>query len=154
MSTAPSSPTDSNSQIIAEFRANGGQVGGNFAGAPLLLLHTIGARSGHERINPVMYQDLGNGRVAVFASNAGADVHPAWYYNLVANPDVTAEIGQTPRPFRARAATKAERTPIWEHQRASYPGFADYETRTEREIPVVILDPAWENGERVSAPTV
>jgi deazaflavin-dependent oxidoreductase (nitroreductase family) len=102
----------------------------------------------------MMYQDLGNGSVAVFASNAGADVHPAWYYNLVANPDVTAEIGQTPRPFRARAAAKAERTPIWERQKASYLGFADYETRTEREIPVVILDPACENGERVSAPTV
>ena len=143
MSTPPNSATDWNSQIIAEFRANGGQVGGNFAGAPLLLLHTIGARSGRERINPVMYQDLGNGSVAVFASNAGADVHPAWYYNLVANPDVTAEIGDTPpRPFRARTATSAERTPIWERQKASYPGFAGYETRTEREIPVVILDPA------------
>lgn len=142
MSTAPDSPTDWNSQIIAEFRANGGHVGGNFAGAPLLLLHTIGARSRKKRISPMMYQDLSSGSVAVFASNAGAEVHPAWYRNLVANPEVTAEIGQTVRPFRARTATSAERTPIWERQKASYPGFADYETRTAREIPIVILDPA------------
>jgi deazaflavin-dependent oxidoreductase (nitroreductase family) len=142
MSTTPNSPADWNSQIIAEFRANGGQVGGNFAGAPLLLLHSIGAKSGNERINPMMYQELGNGSVAVFASNAGADVHPAWYYNVVANPNVTAEIGETTRPFRARTAAGAERTPIWELQKASYPGFADYQVRTEREIPVVILDPA------------
>ena len=142
MSTTPNTPADFNSQIIAEFRANGGQVGGNFAGAPLLLLHTIGARSGNERISPTMYQDLGNGSIAVFASNAGADAHPAWYHNVVANPDVTAEIGDATRAFRARTATSAERTPIWERQKASYPGFADYETSTEREIPVVILDPA------------
>ena len=142
MSTTRNNPNDWNSQIIAEFRANGGQVGGNFAGAPLLLLHSIGAKSGNERINPMMYQELGNGSVAVFASNAGADVHPAWYYNVVANPDVTAEIGETTRPFQTRTAAGAERTAIWERQKVSYPGFADYEVRTEREIPVVILDPA------------
>jgi deazaflavin-dependent oxidoreductase (nitroreductase family) len=132
---------DWNTRIIEEFRANGGRVGGNFEGAPLLLLHTTGARSGKERVNPVMYQDLG-GPVAVFASKAGADTHPDWYHNLVANPDVTAEIGTETRSFRARVAEVEERTPIWEKQKADHPGFAGYEANTDREIPVVILESA------------
>ena len=133
--------SDWNKNIIEEFRANGGKVGGNFDGAPLLLLHTIGAKSGLERVNPVMYQDLGDGRIAVFASKAGTDTHPDWYHNLVANPDVTAEIGTEARSFRSRTATAAEREPIWSKQKQDYSGFADYETRTSREIPVVILEP-------------
>ena len=132
---------DWNTQIINEFRANEGKVGGNFEGAPLLLLHTTGARTGQERINPMMYQDLGDS-VAVFASKAGAPTNPDWYRNLVANPDVTAEIGTATRTFRARTAEPDERAPIWEKQKADYPGFGDYEANTSREIPVVILDPA------------
>jgi deazaflavin-dependent oxidoreductase (nitroreductase family) len=132
---------DWNTQIIDEFRANEGRVGGNFEGAPLLLLHTTGARTGKERVNPMMYQDLGDS-VAVFASKAGAPSNPDWYRNLVAHPDVTAEIGTTTRSFRARTAEPDERGPIWEKQKADYPGFADYEAGTSREIPVVILDPA------------
>jgi deazaflavin-dependent oxidoreductase (nitroreductase family) len=131
---------DWNRRVIEEFRANAGRVGGPFAGAPLLLLHTIGARTGRERINPVMYQDLG-GPVAVFASKAGAPTHPDWYHNLVANPDVTAEIGTETRRYQARTATGDERARIWDQQKQDYPGFADYETNTDREIPVVILDP-------------
>ncbi len=133
---------DWNKTIIEEFRANAGQVGGNFAGAPLLLLHTTGARSGAARINPMMYQDLGDGRVAVFASAAGADTHPAWYHNVLAHPEVQAEIGTDTRSFRARTAAGAEREPIWAKQKVDYPGFAEYEAGTSREIPVVILDPA------------
>lgn len=133
---------DWNTRIIDEFRANGGRVGGNFAGAPLLLLHTTGARSGEERVHPMMYQDLGDGRVAVFASKAGADTHPAWYHNVTANPRVTAEIGTETRRYSARTATDEERDPIWTRQKQTYPGFADYEARTSRQIPVVILDPA------------
>lgn len=133
---------DWNTTIIEEFRANGGKVGGNFAGAPLLLLHTTGARSGAARINPMMYQDLGDGRVAVFASKAGADTNPAWFHNLVAHPEVQAEIGTETRAFRARTAPSAEREPIWTKQKQDYPGFAEYESSTSREIPVVILDPA------------
>ena len=91
---------DWNARVIAEFRANGGKVGGNFDGAPLLLLHTAGAKTGKERINPMMYQDLGNGSIAVFASKAGADTHPDWYHNISAHPDVTAEIGTDTRGFR------------------------------------------------------
>lgn len=135
-------PKDFNAQIIAEFRANGGKVGGPFDGAPLLLLHTTGAKSGAERINPVMYQDLGDGRVAVFASKAGADTNPAWYHNVVTHPDVTAEIGAETRSFTARVADDAEREPIWTKQKAEAPGFADYEAKTPRVIPVVILEPA------------
>lgn len=132
--------SDWNRKIIEEFRANGGLVGGSFAGAPLLLLHTTGARTGRERISPVMYQDLG-GPVAVFASKGGAPTQPDWYRNLLANPEVTAEIGTETRPFRARTASGDEREPIWVKQKQDYPAFAGYEVKTDREIPVVILDP-------------
>jgi deazaflavin-dependent oxidoreductase (nitroreductase family) len=108
----------------------------------MLLLHTTGARTGQERVNPMMYRDLGNGSVAVFASKAGAPTNPDWYHNLVANPDVTAEIGTETRRFRARVAGDDERDPIWARQKQDYPGFADYEAKTDRRIPVVILDPA------------
>jgi deazaflavin-dependent oxidoreductase (nitroreductase family) len=132
---------DWNAPVIAEFRANGGKVAGNFEGAPLLLLHTTGAKTGKERINPMMYQDLGNGSIAVFASKAGADTHPDWYHNISAHPDVTAEIGTDTRRFRARTATGDERTRIWDTQKTDYSGFADYEARTTRQIPTVILEP-------------
>lgn len=131
-----------NQTIIEEFRANDGNVGGPFAGGALLLLHTTGARSGVERTNPVMYRDLGDGRVAVFASKAGADTHPDWYRNVVAHPDVTAEIGTETRAFTARTATGDERGDIWSAQKSETPGFAGYEAKTSREIPVVVLDPA------------
>lgn len=132
---------DWNTSIIEEFRAHDGKVGGRFEGAPLLLLHTTGARTGEERVNPVMYRDLGDGRVAVFASYAGLDVNPAWFHNLVAEPRVSAEIGTGTRDFVARVATGDERTAIWEAQKADYPGFAGYEAKTSREIPVVVLEP-------------
>ncbi len=132
--------SDFNTQIIEEFRANDGRVGGGFEGATLLLLHTTGAKSGRERVNPMVYQDLGDGRIAVFASKAGADTHPDWYHNLVAHPEVNAEIGTTTRSFTARTATTAERAPIWAKQKQDMPGFADYEDQTDREIPVVILE--------------
>lgn len=130
-----------NATIIDEFRANGGMVGGRFEGIPMLLLHTTGARSGSERINPIVYQDLG-GPVAVFASKAGADTNPDWYHNIAAHPDVTAEIGTATRKFRARLASGDERERIWTKQKQDYSGFADYEAKTSREIPVIILDPA------------
>ncbi len=128
-----------NEKIIEEFRANGGRVGGNFEGAPLLLLHSTGARSGEERVNPMMYQRVGDA-YAVFASKGGAPSSPDWYFNLVANPEATIEIGDDVEKVTARVAGRAERQPIWERQKERYPGFADYERRTEREIPVVILE--------------
>jgi deazaflavin-dependent oxidoreductase (nitroreductase family) len=132
--------SDWNDTIIEEFRANGGKVGGQFAGAPLLLLHTVGARSGRPRVHPMMYRQL-DGGYAVFGSKAGAPAHPAWYHNLLAHPQVRAEIGTETVDLVARVATGSERDRIWSAQKADYPGFADYERKTSREIPVVVLEP-------------
>lgn len=132
---------DWNSKVIEEFRANHGKVGGGFAGAPLLLLHTTGAKSGRERVNPVMYRDL-DGRYAVFASKGGAPTNPDWYHNLLANPSVQAEIGTDTLRLTARVASQAERAEIWPTWKSDYPGFAEYEAKTSRQIPVVILEPA------------
>ena len=133
-------PNDFNQTIIDEFRANDGRVGGQFDGAPLLLLHSTGARSGQERINPMMYQAVADG-YAVFASKGGAPTNPDWYHNVVAHPDTTIEVGTDTVAVTARVASDQEREPIWEKQKADYPGFADYEQQTTRRIPVVILTP-------------
>jgi deazaflavin-dependent oxidoreductase (nitroreductase family) len=133
--------SDFNTKIIDEFRANGGQLGGNFAGAPVLLLHTKGAKTGREYVNPMMYR-LVDGGYAVFASKGGAPTNPDWYRNLVANPDVQAEIGDQTLALRARVPDDAEREPIWTAHKQAYPGFAEYERQTTRQIPVVILEPA------------
>jgi deazaflavin-dependent oxidoreductase (nitroreductase family) len=131
---------DFNRTIIEEFRANEGRVGGPFEGAPLLLLHTRGVKTGQPRVNPVAFQRLDDDRVAVFASKGGAPTNPDWYRNLVAHPDVTVEIGTETFPAIATVAEGQERTRIWEQQKAVAPGFADYERGTSREIPVVILE--------------
>ncbi|MEJ2888891.1 nitroreductase family deazaflavin-dependent oxidoreductase [Actinomycetospora aeridis] len=131
--------SDWNQQIIEEFRANEGRVGGPFEGAPLLLLHHIGRKSGAERVTPMMYQAV-DGGYAVFASYAGADVNPAWYHNLLAQPDVEAEIGTDTVTLHARDLPSDERGPIWEKQKQDYPGFAGYEEKTDRTIPVVLLE--------------
>lgn len=133
--------SDWNDKIIEEFRANGGQVGGQFAGAPLLLLHTVGAKSGQPRVAPMMYQTVGGG-YAVFASKAGAPTNPDWYFNLLANPQVQAEIGTSKVTLVARVAEGDERERIWNAQKAAYPGFAEYEQKTTRQIPVVVLEAA------------
>ena len=132
--------TDFNSKIIEEFRANDGKVGGGFEGAPLLLLHTVGAKSGKPRVNPVMYQRVPGG-YAVFASRGGAPVNPDWYHNVLAQPRVSAEIGTGTVELQARVAEGEERERIWAAQKAAYPGFADYERNTSRQIPVIILEP-------------
>ena len=131
--------SDWNDKIIAEFRENGGKVGGNFENAPLLLLHTTGAKSGQDRVAPVMYRQVGDA-IAVFASKAGAPDNPDWYHNIKANPAVSAEIGSGTKTFTARIADPEEREPIWTAQKAEYPGFAEYEGKTDRVIPVVLLD--------------
>jgi deazaflavin-dependent oxidoreductase (nitroreductase family) len=129
---------DFNKTVIDEFRTNGGKVGGQFEGAPLLLLHSTGKRSGEDRVNPMMYQDLG-GDIAVFASKAGAPTNPDWYHNLVANPRASVEVGTDTYDVEARVAHGDERSEIWERQKSAYPGFAEYEEKTTREIPVVVL---------------
>jgi deazaflavin-dependent oxidoreductase (nitroreductase family) len=132
--------TDWNTKIIEEFRANDGKVGGQFEGAPLLLLHSVGAKTGLPRVNPMMYQSVGDS-FAVFASKAGADTHPDWYHNLLAHPDASVEVGSRTLAVTARVPDDAERAPVWQEQKRRYPGFADYEGKTSRVIPVVILDP-------------
>jgi deazaflavin-dependent oxidoreductase (nitroreductase family) len=131
-----SQPDDPNRQTIAEFRANLGQVGGNFAGAPLLLLHTVGARSGQPRINPMMYL-ADSDRYLVFASKAGSDRNPDWYWNLRANPDATIEVSDQTIPVRATELTGAERDENYRLQASRYPGFAAYQQKTARVIPVI-----------------
>jgi len=132
--------SDWNEKVIKEFRENRGQVGGQFAGAPLLLLHTVGARSGEPRVNPMMYRKV-DGGYAVFASKGGAPTNPDWYHNLLAHPQVRAEIGTGTVELVARVAGGEERDRIWTAQKADYPGFAEYERRTSRQIPVVVLEP-------------
>ena len=132
---------DWNAGIIEEFRANAGVVGGVFDGKPLLIVEHAGAKTGTVRHSPLVYQDLGSGSYAIFASKGGAPDNPDWLHNLKANPDTSIEIGDRTENVRARVAEGAERTPIWEKQKAEMPQFAEYEAKTDREIPVVVLDP-------------
>jgi deazaflavin-dependent oxidoreductase (nitroreductase family) len=132
---------DFNAKIIAEFRANGGKVGGFFEGQPMLLLHHSGAKTSTERVNPLVYQQVGDS-YAIFGSAGGQPRDPQWYRNLLAHPDVTAEIGRTTAQVRARVADPAERASIWATQKERMPHFADYEKNAApREIPVILLDP-------------
>jgi deazaflavin-dependent oxidoreductase (nitroreductase family) len=133
---------DWNRRIIEEFRANAGRVGGPFEGMPILLLHHRGARTGTERVNPLAYQQIEDGAIAVFGSKGGAPTNPDWFYNLVANPDARVEVGTETYDVRARVAEGEERERIWEKQKKDRPAFADYETNTSRQIPVVILERA------------
>lgn len=129
-----------NDGIIDEFRANDGEVGGIFAGKPILLLHHEGARTGTLRVSPLMYQEVDEG-YAVFASKGGADSNPGWYHNLRANPDTMIEVGTDKVDVRARVVTGPERDRIWERQKRDWPQFAGYEEKTSRGlIPVVILE--------------
>jgi len=132
--------SDWNTHIMDEFRANAGKVGGPFEGSPMLILHTTGARSGREHMNPLVYQSDGD-RLVVFASKGGAPNHPDWYHNLAANPDVTIEVGTETLAKRARIATGDERERLWTRQKQLMPGFADYQAKTARQIPVVVLEP-------------
>ena len=128
--------SDWNTGIIEEFRANEGGSAATSRGRRSFCSTRPGPKSGEERVHPMMYQDLGDGSVAVFASKAGAPDNRAWFHNIVANPDVSAEIGADTRTFRARNAAGDDAERIWTKQKADYPGFADYETKTARD-PVV-----------------
>jgi deazaflavin-dependent oxidoreductase (nitroreductase family) len=133
--------TDWNATVIEEFRANGGQLGGDFAGAPMLLLHTTGAKTGQPRVHPVIYQSVDSGW-AVFASKAGADTNPDWFHNLAAHPRAQIEVGTETIDVLARVASGEERERIWSTQKSRFPGFAEYEQKTSRVIPVVVLERA------------
>ena len=134
-------PNPYNQQVIDEFRSNGGEVPSFPGTAKLLLLTTTGAQSGKARTSPLAYLREGDD-VVVFGSYAGRPEHPQWYRNLVADPSVTVEVGTETYAARARVAEGDERTRIWDAQKAAVPQFADYETSTTREIPVVILERA------------
>ena len=131
-----------NKSIVDEFRVNGGKVGGPFEGAPMVLLTTVGAKSGATRTTPLVYLPDGD-RVVIFASMAGAPKHPAWYHNLVANPSVTVEIGDERYGATAKEVTGAERDRLYAEQASRMPGFAEYEVKAgDRVIPVVTLERA------------
>ncbi len=133
--------SDWNENITEEFRANAGKVGGMFEGAPLLLLHHVGARTGTERVSPLMYQSV-DGGYAIFASKEGADTNPDWFYNLKANPNTKVEVGAETVPVRARVAEGAEHDHIWTTQKDEWPQFAEYEEKSARDIiPVLVLEP-------------
>jgi deazaflavin-dependent oxidoreductase (nitroreductase family) len=132
-------PNDFNQSLIEEFRANDGKVTGVFAGRPLLLLTTTGAKSGQPRVSPLVYTTDGD-RIVIIASKGGAPTNPDWYHNVLANPVVTVELpGET---FQARATVieGAERTRLYDAQAALMPGFAEYQQKTTRQIPVIVLE--------------
>jgi deazaflavin-dependent oxidoreductase (nitroreductase family) len=128
-----------NRQVIEEFRTNGGRVGGDYAGMPLLLLHHTGARTSTQRINPMIYLPINTG-YAVFASNAGQPNNPQWYHNLTAHPKVRVEVSTETHDVVARVADGEERETIWTRQKAAYPLFGEFERATTRRIPVIVLE--------------
>jgi deazaflavin-dependent oxidoreductase (nitroreductase family) len=134
--------SDFNLQVIEEFRANDGKVGGMFEKMSLVLLNTVGAKSGEPRVSPVAYADL-DGHRYVFASKGGADTNPDWYHNLIAHPDVTVEVGGEKYEATAKPLSGAERDRVYSEQASRLPQFAEYEEKVKgkRTIPVVELVP-------------
>jgi len=132
--------SDWNTNVIEEFRANHGKVGGVFLGAPLLLLTTTGARTGTVRVNPLMYLPLDDDRLAIFASKGGAPTHPDWFHNVKANPQVTVEVGDETYRALATEVTGDERDDLYARQAERYPQFAGYQADNPRLIPVVVLE--------------
>ena len=141
-----SEPNNWNQKVIDEFRANGGQVGGPFDGAPMVLVHTRGRKSGQEYVNPMMYMasERGDGTIYVFASKGGAPTNPDWYYNLTAAGAGTVELGTGTFPVTVREIHGEEHDRIYAEQARRYPGFAEYAEKTAgvRTIPVLELTPA------------
>lgn len=135
----PAGTNDFNQQIIEEFRAHDGVVGGPFEGSSLLLLTTTGAKTGRSHTTPVVCSTDGD-RVFVIASKAGADTHPAWFHNLVANPTVTVELGTEQFDATAVVAEEADRARLYAEVVKVMPGFGEYQEKTSRTIPVVFLD--------------
>jgi deazaflavin-dependent oxidoreductase (nitroreductase family) len=128
-----------NQTVIDEFRANKGLVGGGFAGAPMVIITTKGAKSGQPRVNPLVGLPEDDGTIYIFASKGGAPTNPDWYYNLKANPELEVEFGEERYPAVATEVTGAARDAIFDRQKVIMPGFAEYEAGTTRVIPVVAL---------------
>jgi deazaflavin-dependent oxidoreductase (nitroreductase family) len=130
---------DRDELVIAEFRANGGQVGGRFAGISLLLITTTGARSGKSYTHPLSYSRDGQ-RFVIIAANGGAAAHPGWYHNLIAHPEVTVEVGTETFPAWADLAIGAERERLFRRRAEAVPELNGYAARTSREIPVFTIE--------------
>ena len=130
-----------NNSVVDEFRANDGKVGGQFAGADLLLLTTAGAKSGEPRVSPLAYFRI-DGKLLIIGSFAGSDVNPAWVHNLRANPAARVEIGNESSDVTARELPSGERDELFGQITAAAPGFAEYQAKTTRVIPVFELQPA------------
>src|SRR5712692_11409649 len=130
---------DWNRNIIDEFRTHEGKVSGQFDGWPILLLHTTGAKTGAERVNPLVYHADGD-RLVVFASKGGAPTNPDWYHNLVAHPRVTVEVGTETYEATATPLTGEERDRLYAKQASLYPQFGEYQARATRKIPVIALE--------------
>jgi deazaflavin-dependent oxidoreductase (nitroreductase family) len=129
---------DWNRKVIEEFRANGGEVGGQFAGAPMILVHHFGAKSGVERVSPMVYFTDGD-RMLIVASAAGSPKNPDWYHNLKARPKVDVEVGAETFPVVVEELQADERAQKWAGITAAMPGFAEYQEKTSRVIPVLAL---------------
>jgi deazaflavin-dependent oxidoreductase (nitroreductase family) len=125
---------------VALYRLTGGRLGATVRGVPVLLLDHVGRRSGERRTTPLMYLEDGDDLVIV-ASKGGAPAHPAWWLNLQANPRTTVQVGSVKRPVMAREAAPDEKSQLWPRLVDLYPDYQDYQQRTERQIPVVILEP-------------
>ncbi len=132
---------DWNTQIIKEFRENNGKVGGPFEGAPMVLLHHTGRKSGKQNVTPLMYMPADGDSMYIFASKAGAPTHPAWYYNLTDSGSARVELGDDEYDVTVTEVTGEDRDRIYGEQASRYPGFAEYETKTAgiRTIPVLAL---------------
>jgi deazaflavin-dependent oxidoreductase (nitroreductase family) len=145
--SAAGEASDFNAKMIEEFRANGGRVGGPWAGTTLILIHHIGARTGAERVTPLGCSLQGDGRFAIVASNGGSPSHPDWYYNLKANPRIKVEVGTQTFTVLAEELAGTTRAALWPKLVAEYPSLGEYQARTARQIPVFMLT---RPGERVS----
>jgi deazaflavin-dependent oxidoreductase (nitroreductase family) len=128
-----------NRKVIEEFRANGGKVGGQFAGAPMVLLTTAGAKSGKTYVNPLVYSRDGD-KYVIIASFAGGPKNPSWFHNLVAHPSPTVEIGGERFQAKATFPSGSERERLFNQQASQMPVFNEYRKKTTRQIPVVILE--------------
>jgi deazaflavin-dependent oxidoreductase (nitroreductase family) len=137
--SAPGGAADYNTKIIEEFRANQGRVGGPWAGTALILIHHIGAKSGIERVLPLGCFSWGDGRFTIVASNGGSPAHPAWYYNLKANPRITVEVGAQTFTVLAEELDHTAHAELWPKLVAWAPNLSEYQARTARQIPVFVL---------------
>ncbi len=131
--------SDFNAKVIAEFRANGGRVGGDLADTSILLLHHVGARSGLQRVTPLAYNRLGDRRIAIVASNGGSPTHPGWYHNLKTNPTVMVEIGAERFTARAKELEGAGRAGVWPELIAAAQAVGALQAQTTRQIPVFVV---------------